>query len=163
MADQGFYRTWKARIHSIPSLQQFQQDGIAASYPVFAYTDSGLHIRHFYHTGDQIGPNTILIGPARVLATLDYETGDVLDVDFEPFKLPLFENVEYTLSPDERVARRPDVQHLEGLYDRMLETYPEPPSGDVVADFTAALQRVVPPVLWPYYEALLGDLIPAHE
>src|SRR5947208_1366817 len=135
MAEQGFYRMWKARLQSIPRLQQFQQGGIAASYPVFVYTDAGLHIRHFYHSGDQVGPSTILIGPARVLVTLDYETGELVDVDFEPFKLPPFEDVEYTLSPEERDARRPDVQGLEGLYDRMLETYPELPSSGLAAEF----------------------------
>jgi hypothetical protein len=163
MADQGFYRTWKARIHAIPELKRFQQDGVAASYPIFSYTDDGLRVRHFYHAADQIAPNTMLIGPARILATLDYASGDIVDVNFEPFTLPLFEDVEYTLTAEEREARRPDVQRLEGLYDQVLATYPEPPDSDLVGDFVATLQRVVPPVLWPYYEQLLGDHVPASQ
>src|SRR5207247_948011 len=112
---------------------------------------------------DQIGPNTILVGPPRVLATLDYETSTITDVNFEPFDLPLFEDVEYTLTPEERAARRPNVERLEGLYDRMLASYPEPPESDLMAEFAAALQRVVPPVLWPYYEVMLGNVAHASQ
>jgi hypothetical protein len=158
MAEQGFYRKWKALINAAPDLKQFQQSGVGASYPVFAYTDDGLYVGHFYHGADQIGPDTMLIGPPRVLATLDYENSNLVDVNFEPFDLPPFEDVEYTLTREEREARRPNVERLEALYDRMLATYPEPPGSDVVAEFAAALQRVVPPILWPYYEQLLGNL-----
>ncbi len=133
------------------------------SYPVFAYTEAGLHLRHFYYAADQVGPDTVVIGSPRVLVTLDYGTYDVLDANFEPFDLPLFEDVKYTLSPEERAARRPDVQRLEALYDQMLAPYPEVPDGKLVDEFGAALHRVVPPVLWPYYSLLLTDMVPANE
>jgi hypothetical protein len=158
MSEQKFYRTWKARIHAIPQLQQFMQDNVGASYPILVYTDDGVLVQHFYHAANQIGPDTMLIGPARVVATLACETFEVVGVNFQPFDLPLFEDVEYTLSAVERAARRPDVARLEVLYDAMLATYPEPPGSDLIAEFVTMLQRVVPPVLWPYYRALLGDL-----
>lgn len=163
MTEQGFYRTWKMRLQALPGLQRFQQVGIGASYPMLAYTDAGLHVRHFYHAADQIGPDTMMFGPARVLVTLAYETFDIVSTDFQPFDLPLFEQVEYTLTADERRARRPAIEHLEGLYDHLLATYPEAPGGDVVGDFAAALHAVVPPLLWPYYERLLPDLAQASQ
>ena len=124
------------------------------SYPVFAYTNAGLHMRHFYYSGEQIGPDTVTIGPPRILVTLAYETYDIVNVDFEPFNLPLFELVEYTLSEEERAEKRTHIAKLQTLYDRLLATYPEPPESHVLEEFAVALQNVVPPVLWPYYELL---------
>jgi hypothetical protein len=163
MADKGFYRTWKARVNAVPRLQRFVQGGIGMSYPMLSYTDQGLYIRHFYHAADQIGPDTMLIGPARVLVTMDYEPFDILDMNSQPFDLPLFEDVEYRLSAEERAALRPKIHDLHGLYDQLLATYPEPPGTELIDEFAATLQRVVPPVLWPYYELLLGDLVPASQ
>lgn len=160
VAEQGFYRTWKARVRAIPGLQQYRKVGIGMSYPIFAHTNDGLHVRHFYHIAERTGPDTIQIGPARVLVTLAYETFAVVDENSEPFDLPLFEVVEYTLSADERDARRDDVRVLETFYDRLLEPYPGAPGKVLVDEFAATLFRVVPPVLWPYYE-LLTDL-PKH-
>jgi hypothetical protein len=160
MGDHGFYRMWKTRTHAIPRLQRFLQVGIGTSYPILAYTDDGLLVRHFYHAADQLGPNTMLIGPARVLVTMDYATSEVVDVDFEPFNLPLFDHVTYTLTAQEREARRSDVVRVQSLYDEMLANYPEPPRNAVMNEFATALRRVVPPMLWPYYELLLGQ--PAH-
>ncbi len=158
MAENGFYRTWKAHINAIPSLKRFQQVGIGVSYPLLAYTDDGLLVRHFYHAADLIGPDTVLIGPPRVLVAMDYETSEIVDTDFEAFNLPLFEDVEYTLSAEERAARQPDVERLQALYDAMLASYPEPPESELMTEFVATLRRVVPPVLWPYYETSLGNL-----
>jgi hypothetical protein len=163
MAEQEFYKTWKMRLQTIPHLRRFQQPGIGRSYPVFAYTEGGLLVRHFHHTAERSGPDSILLGPARVLVTLDFETFENVDLNFEAFDLPLFEDVEFTLNAEERAALRPDIQRLEALYDELLATYPEPPDSDVVEDFAATLQRVVPPVLWPYYEQLLGDHVPASQ
>jgi hypothetical protein len=154
MAEEGFYKMWQACTHAIPRLQRYQRVGIMTSYPVFAYTDAGLQIRHFYYSGEQIGADTVMIGPPRILVTLAYETYDIVNVDFEPFDLPLFENVEYTLGAEERAAKRPFIAQLEAQYDRLLAPYPEPPETKVVEEFGTALQRVVPPVLWPYYELL---------
>jgi hypothetical protein len=86
--------------------------------------------------------------------TLAYETYDIVNVDFEPFDLPLFELVEYTLSEEERAEKRTHIARLKAQYDRLLATYPEPPESHALEEFAAALQNVVPPVLWPYYELL---------
>jgi hypothetical protein len=158
MFENGFYKTWKAYVHTIPRLQALMQGGIGESYPTFAYTDSGLHIRHFYFPNDQTGPNMIVIGTPQILVTLDYETGEILNTDDDPFNLPPFDLIEYTLSADVREARRPDVKRLQALYDQMLATYPEPPDRAILDDFVATLEWVVPPVLWPYYEQLQGDM-----
>ena len=163
MFENGFYKTWKAHLHAIPRLQPLMQGGIGESYPMFAYTVSGLHIRQFYFPNDQTGPNTVVIGRPQILVTLDYETGEILNIEDEPFSLPPFDLVEYTLSADERAARRPDVERLQGFYDQMLATYPEPPEYAVIENFLAMLQRVVPPVLWPYYEQLQGNLAPTSQ
>lgn len=159
MAEAGFYETWHMRMRAIPQLQRYQQAGIMTSYPVFAWTGDGLHIRHFYYSGEQIGPDTVTVGPPRLQVTLAYETYDIVDVNFEPFDLPLFESVEYSLSPEERAAKRPQIAFLKQQYDRLLAAYPEPPADTALDDFDAALQQVVPPVLWPYYEILQRGVI----
>lgn len=159
MAEAGFYKTWQERIRAIPQLQRYQQVGIMTSYPVFAYTGDGLHMRHFYYSGEQIGPDTVTVGPPRLLVTLAYETFDIVNVDFEPFELPLFEDTEYTLSADERAAKRPLIAQLQAEYDRLLASYPEPPESQALEDFGQALQSVVPPMLWPYYEILQRGVI----
>jgi hypothetical protein len=159
MAKQGFYRTWKTDLHANLRLQGLMQPGIGESYPIFAFTDNGLHIRHFYHDADQVGPDTMYIGSPRALVTLDYESRDIVSADVDPFDLPAFEPVQYTLSAQERIARRPAVDHLVMLYDRMMESYPEPPSSELRDEFATTLHQVVPPVLWPFYQLLLHDLI----
>ena len=88
MFENGFYKTWRAHLHAIPRLQPLMQGGVGESYPMFAYTDSGLHIRHFYFPYDQVGPDTVVIGAPQVLITLDYETGEIVNTDDKPFNLP---------------------------------------------------------------------------
>jgi hypothetical protein len=163
MFENGFYWTWKEHLHDIPRLQPLMQGGIGESYPMFAYTDSGLHIWHFYYPNDQIGPDTIVIGPPQILVTLDYATGEVLNIDNEPFTLQPFDLVEYSLSPGERDARRSAVVRLQALYEQLLATYPARPDSTVIDDFLATLKRVVPPVLWPYYEQLQADLVQTRQ
>ena len=157
MAEQGLYRQWMDRVHDIPRLRRFRQTGIGESYPMLAYTDSGLRVRLFYFDADLIGPDTLLIGPPRVLFTVAYDTIEILEMDPRPFDLPLFEDVAYTLNADERAARKTDVLHLEAVYDQILGLYRELPGRALVDEFAAVLQMVVPPVFWPYYALLLEN------
>jgi len=86
-----------------------------------------------------------------------------VSVDFNPFDVPPFEAIEYTLSKEVRAERRLLIQELEAQYDQLLATYPESPNLRARDKFGVILQRVVPPILWPYYEVLTRDVTHAQS
>ena len=155
MITQDFLETWNEQVREIPQLSGYDEVGYGASYPVFVRTQVGLCTRHFYYRADQTGPDTMVITEpcAVVLVKLD----DFSLVSIDPANVPWIDPVSITLSPEERKTRRALYERLSVLYDQIVKGYPAAPDSAVAAEFVQTLQKLVPPVFWPYYEALLDD------
>src|SRR5512147_2158522 len=125
MAEISFLDRWDRQVHAIPALNNLHQLEVGRSYPLFAYERDRLEMRHFYHVASQTSGSTLYLGAPTMCASLDYNTGELLEV-FPASELGLepFENTTYSLSSEQRETIRPRVQRLRRLYDRILASYP---------------------------------------
>ncbi len=153
----SFLAMWTIQQRRNPALQIYHAPGTGTSYPIPAWTGSELLIRYFHHVSDLVGPDTVhLSAPERVL-TLKYPSWEFAGVQETDFGLKPFEPLEFTLTAEQRAARRPLLARLERLYDDVMAAYPMPPTPTTTDAFLATLREIVPAPLWPYYEVLLQD------
>lgn len=155
----SFLKTWRDCLRHIPELERYREEGIANSYPLFAWSSSGLLARHFYHLAQQSGPNSLVIGAPHALVTLKAADLSLVSLQGNAFAIQPFENTEYRVSPAEQQTLRSQMERLKLIYDRILESYPKPPSTTLASEFFSVLFSVVPPTLWPYYKVLAPDFI----
>lgn len=149
-----FLATWDLRARMIPGLRPYQRPGMGSSYPLPVLTDDGVSLAQFYHFANLLDPDTMIIQAPGHLVRLSYPDWQLIEAIQTDFGLPPFPDTPYTLTPPERDARRPLLEQLEALYEEVMANYPQPPSRATADNLIAALQQVVPSVLWPYYQAL---------
>jgi hypothetical protein len=146
---------WRRRAARLPALDKYFQPGTGSSYPVFACDAEHVALCYFFHTADRVGPNQLYLGAPFAYVVLDAADFSVLDeVTDHPFDLQPFEDTVYELSEVEKEANKIRVGYLKHWYNRIAELYPDQPSGEDGKQFWDMLRKVVPPPLWPYYEAL---------
>lgn len=153
-----FIERWDTQVEANTQLQRLRQPGIGRSYPLFELIGGGLHTRHFYHVASLAGTRTMQIGPPGICVVMRLSDGElVARIDPAELGIAPFEVTEFTVPADEQARRREQVARLRTLYDTIAARYPHEPAGDAGTAFWETLRAVVPPMLWPAYEALAPE------
>lgn len=155
MADSTFLNRWDKQVRAIPELNNLHQPGLGRSYPLPAYEDNRVELRHFYHVASQVQGNSLFLGAPTVCVVIDQQSGALLRI-FPAAELGLerFEDTIYTLSQQQKTAIRPHLERLRQQYEVVLNRYPHEPGGPIAQEFWMDFQGIVPPLLLPYYKAL---------
>jgi len=160
MAEDTFWSRWEKQVRSIPQLKNLHQPDIGRSYPLPAYDDNGVQVRHFYNRASQIGATKLLLGPPLICASLSYSDGSLLGVVPAPeLGMQPFEETTYTVPVEKQEVIRALVNEVRRLYDPLMSLFPHEPGGSVGQEFWEAFTQVVPPILLPYYELLSPDFV----
>lgn len=160
MAEDTFWNRWNMQVRSIPQLKNLHQPDIGRSYPLPAYDENGLQVRHFYNRASQTGATTLRLGPPLICVSISYTDGSLLGaVPAKELGMEPFEETTYTVPAERQETIRALVEQVRRLYDPLLLSFPHEPGSSVGQEFWDAFTRIVPPILLPYYEALSPDFV----
>jgi len=150
-----FIADWNRQLRMLRELRRFQAPGVGSSFPLLVLLEDGLYVTQFYHISEQIGPDTMYIEAPCFQVRLTYPDWKFIDEVETDFGLTPFPAFNYTLSQDERNARRAQLVQLEWLYEEVMMNFPRPPALQKADELIALLKQTTPTMLWPYYQKLI--------
>lgn len=144
--------TWSQQVYTIDPLKPYHRPGVARSFPVLAHNDESLILVYFFYEAELVGPLDIQLKAPDFFVEVD--TSDFSLVGDGGFDLEPFETQVYHLSEVDKEANGQRVAWLKEQYDILAERFPNQPAEAYGPQFAGLLEKVVPPLLWPYYRSL---------